>query len=64
MPQISRTHAALIRDENANWLPSPAEGEFFMILRTYQLGESLLKNKWQAPPVTVLDYSKYGVLDK
>lgn len=36
-------------EREANWLPSPAEGDFFMILRVYWPGEEFLSGSWIQP---------------
>jgi hypothetical protein len=41
-------------DKEANWLPAP-EGRFFLIMRTYLPGETLVKRTWQPPAVTLVD---------
>jgi hypothetical protein len=39
-------------DPGVNWLPAP-EGAFWLVLRAYQPGPSLLEGSWQPPSVTV-----------
>ena len=41
-------------DADANWLPAPQEA-FWIVLRAYQPGESLLKGEWTLPLVSVVD---------
>ena len=41
-------------DADANWLPAPQEA-FWIVLRAYQPGESLLKGEWSLPLVSVVD---------
>jgi hypothetical protein len=38
------------KDEKSNWLPAP-EGPFWLVLRTYGPGESILDKTWKMPPV-------------
>ena len=38
------------KDKESNWLPAP-EGPFWLVLRTYGPGESLLDKTWKMPPV-------------
>jgi hypothetical protein len=38
----------------ANWLPAP-DGMFFLIMRTYLPGESLVNQTWQPPKITRVD---------
>ncbi len=37
-------------DKESNWLPAP-EGPFWLVLRTYGPGESILDKTWKLPPV-------------
>lgn len=39
---------------DVNWLPTP-EGPFWMILRAYQPGPSLLDGSWSPPQLTVVN---------
>ncbi len=41
-------------DAEVNWLPAP-EGAFWLILRAYQPGPSLLDGSWPLPPAETLD---------
>lgn len=41
-------------NHTANWLPAP-EGAFWLILRAYQPGSTLLDGSWEPPIVTVVD---------
>lgn len=47
--RMSRT--APNADPNANWLPTPAEGNFVVILRAYLPKPALLSGSYQLPPV-------------
>ena len=38
-------------DEQLNWLPAP-EGPFWLVLRAYQPGPSVLNKEWSPPPVS------------
>lgn len=40
------------KDKESNWLPSPSEGEFGLVLRCYWPKEELAEGKWKAPAVT------------
>ncbi len=42
-------------DEEANWLPSPTDGEWFLILRMYLPRAEVIEAKWECPPVKRLD---------
>ncbi len=37
-------------ERESDWLPAP-EGEFYLVLRTYLPGESILDGTWEPPPV-------------
>ena len=37
-------------DKKSNWLPAP-EGPFWLVLRTYGPGKSILDKTWKMPPV-------------
>jgi hypothetical protein len=37
--------------QKANWLPAPAEGNFYMILRMYGPEKPIIDGKWKSPPV-------------
>ena len=41
-------------DEQLNWLPAP-KGPFWLVLRTYQPGPSVLNEEWSPPPVTPVE---------
>ena len=49
--EISMSRAEPISDPNANWLPTPAEGKFVLILRAYRPKSSLLEGLYQVPAV-------------
>ena len=38
------------QDKESNWLPEP-DGPFWMVLRTYGPGKSILDKTWKVPPV-------------
>jgi hypothetical protein len=38
------------KDKESNWLPAP-EGPFWLVLRTYGPGKSILNKTWKVPPV-------------
>ena len=38
-------------DDDANWLPSPADGEFFVILRLYLPRAEVIDASWECPPL-------------
>ncbi|MGZ4200172.1 MAG: DUF1254 domain-containing protein [Thermoleophilia bacterium] len=38
-------------DLEANWLPSPAEGEWFVILRMYRPRPEVIDATWECPPI-------------
>ena len=38
------------KDKESNWLPAP-EGPFWMVLRTYGPGETILDKTWEVPSV-------------
>jgi hypothetical protein len=38
------------KDKESNWLPAP-EGPFWLVLRTYGPGKSILDKTWKMPPV-------------
>ena len=38
------------KDKESNWLPAP-EGPFWLVLRTYGPGKSILDKTWKLPPV-------------
>ena len=38
------------KDKESNWLPAP-EGPFWMVLRTYGPGKTILDKTWKVPPV-------------
>jgi len=37
------------KDKEANWLPSPKSGSFFMVFRTYGPNEEIVQQAWQIP---------------
>ena len=42
-------------DKESNWLPTPQQGPFFMVLRMYGPEGKLAAGEWQAPQPTVVD---------
>jgi hypothetical protein len=46
--------AEMPSDEAVNWLPAPA-GTFYLVLRAYQPGQSVLDGSFALPPVILLD---------
>ena len=38
-------------EDDANWLPSPADGEFFVILRMYLPRPEVIDATWECPPI-------------
>jgi hypothetical protein len=38
-------------DEKANWLPSPTDGEWFVILRMYRPRPEVIDATWKCPPI-------------
>jgi hypothetical protein len=46
--------AAAPADERVNWLPAPS-GPFWMVLRAYQPGPSLLDTSWSPPQLSVVN---------
>ena len=40
-------------DPAVNWLPAP-EGSFYLILRAYQPGPTLLEGSWNVPPIDLV----------
>jgi hypothetical protein len=38
------------KDDEGNWLPAP-EGPFWLVLRTYGPGKTILDKTWKMPPV-------------
>ena len=38
-------------DKEANWLPSPSEGEWFVVLRMYLPRSEVIEAKWECPPI-------------
>ena len=38
------------KDKESNWLPAP-EGPFWLVLRTYGPGKTILNKSWKVPPV-------------
>ena len=41
------------KDKESNWLPAP-QGPFWLVLRTYGPGKSILDKTWKMPPVKKL----------
>ena len=41
------------KDKESNWLPAPG-GPFWLVLRAYGPGESMLDKTWELPPVKSL----------
>jgi hypothetical protein len=41
-------------EKEGNWLPSPASGEFYMVLRMYGPDGSLVDGTWTAPVVNLV----------
>jgi hypothetical protein len=39
------------KDKESNWLPSPKNGSFLIILRTYMPGPEIVEQKWAPPGV-------------
>lgn len=42
------------KDKESNWLPAP-NGPIYLVLRLYGIGERLLANDWEIPPVVLAD---------
>ena len=42
-------------DAEANWLPSPSDGEWFVVLRMYLPRPEVIDAKWECPPITPLN---------
>jgi hypothetical protein len=42
------------KDKESNWLPAP-NGPIYLVLRLYGIGERLLANDWEIPPVILAD---------
>ena len=38
-------------EKEANWLPCPADGEWFVILRMYLPRPEVIKAEWECPPI-------------
>ena len=38
-------------NKEANWLPSPPDGEWFVILRMYLPRPEVIKAEWECPPI-------------
>jgi hypothetical protein len=41
--------------ERANWLPSPKEGNFYLVMRTYGPGQPILDQTWEPPAIRLID---------
>jgi hypothetical protein len=39
------------KEKEANWLPCPADGEWFVILRIYLPKPEVIKAEWECPPI-------------
>ena len=39
------------KEKEANWLPCPADGEWFVILRMYLPRPEVIKAEWECPPI-------------
>jgi hypothetical protein len=39
------------KDRESNWLPSPARGMFYLVMRTYMPGKEIVEQQWAPPPV-------------
>jgi hypothetical protein len=44
-------HESPGKSKEANWLPAPASGPFFTVLRLYWPEEPALDGRWKAPPL-------------
>jgi hypothetical protein len=40
--------------QKSNWLPAPAKGDFYLILRMYGPDKQIIDGKWKSPPVTLV----------
>jgi hypothetical protein len=38
-------------DEEANWLPCPSDGEWFLVLRIYLPRPEVIEARWECPPI-------------
>jgi hypothetical protein len=36
--------------QKANWLPAPAKGDFYLILRMYGPDKQIIDGSWKSPP--------------
>lgn len=43
------------KEKEANWLPCPADGEWFEILRMYLPRPKVIKAEWECPPIERTD---------
>lgn len=43
------------KSKESNWLPTPAEGDFSMLLRIYWPEREVLEGRWNPPPVSKAD---------
>jgi hypothetical protein len=43
------------KEKEANWLPCPADGEWFVILRMYLPRPEVIKAEWECPPIERVD---------
>ena len=48
LPEL-REPASPGADKESNWLPTPEQGAFHIALRTYGLGDAIVKQTWQPP---------------
>lgn len=48
-------HESPGEDKESNWLPAPASGKIFLILRAYGPGENLLNQTWKIPGIVKAD---------
>ncbi len=42
-------------ERESNWLPTPADGKFYLVLRTYGPKQDLLDRKWAPPAVRLAE---------
>ena len=40
--------------QEANWLPCPAEGTWFVVLRLYQPHAEVIDARWKCPPIRMV----------
>ncbi|MFC6438455.1 DUF1254 domain-containing protein [Novosphingobium resinovorum] len=45
-------------DKDVNWLPAPAEGPFYLMMRLYQPRAAVLDRRWSPPPIVRTDKTK------